>query len=65
MYGGIYKDFRLLGTGRRILIDTARPPCLLSVVLAAYSVQLLYTFHTSFTHMQVMEIRYLIVVNKF
>ena len=50
VYGGIYEGFRLLGTGRRILIDTARPLCLLSVVLAAYSVQLLHTllyrFHT-------------------
>ena len=36
---------------RRILMDTTRPLCLLSVVFAAYSVQLLHTlyiyrFHT-------------------
>ena len=51
-------DFRLLETGRRILTNNTRPPCLLSVVLAAYSVQRLHTLYTVFTHMQVMEIRY-------
>ena len=55
---GIYKGFRLLVAARRILINTTRPPCLLSVVLAAYSVQCLHTLYTGFTHMQVMEIRY-------
>ena len=39
-------------------MDTTRPLCLLSVVFAAYSVQLLHTLYTGFTHMQVMEIRY-------
>ena len=58
VYGGIYEGFRLLGTGRRILRYTTTPPCLLSVVLAAYSVQRLHTLYTGFTHMQVMEIRY-------
>ena len=39
-------------------MNTTRPPCLLSVVFAAYSVQHLHILYTVFTCMLVMEIRY-------